>query len=563
MTALTLQPGIGDRDDLFVQLQRTPPTTGLSAYTPVLHGGTYFLTDPGEYYLFGAPSPLQGPATVTGGAVTQLALTGQPLPDLSYAPSATVLWAPETAPQRLTPMTALAQHEDVTVERYAIARPVTTVTGATLTCTSFPTGTAVGFSCWNAATPATAYTITALTATTLTLNSVPVGATAALWYFEVRAARLLYPFGSPLLSAVVANYYNQTAAPVVLTAGTDYYYDTSSWLILPATLVLGQSCDVQYYADNSCAWDHDSMGNPILSVYTSAGVTGSALTGVGLTFCYQCAAGTVLRSLDTVNLNPLVTGASEGFLYITNQVTTPSQVTFDASPSGGILPIVSTTGPRFGTLALVARLLDGLGNPISNQAVTWSYQKNAGAWTALATDTETVAGTVTAADGTVGASIGNTFLRTTAGLGLTDTLHFCVNIAGAPATGTVATSSTGPYTPTSVNQHTASSYLHLVQALAYQDDTGSYYNLCVWEETLLSGAWQRRGATGTIALYTVAPDGTISAATTATGLATGTAPTPFPCAITFTNVPLTSGMRLYALRTTATGAQLQSNLVMI
>ena len=568
--ASTLQPGIGDRNDLLLRIQSVAGTgTTPSQYMPELHQGSYLLVseaqasmgDPlaiSEFSLYSNPSTA---AYVTALANTLSSTTLPNIPDTSQPPCAIIGMV------RLLSLPSITQLETPLVESYGITCTVNSITGSVLTFTdgtaaNFPRNTTEGFTCWQVNAPATLYTVASMTTNTITITGTPGNTTTpSPWMFQVNAVRLFYPNGTPKINQVII--FTIDGSVPLLQVSTSYYYDVSGWLIVAPTIALTTPCSVNYYPDESCALEQNSTGAWVFNCYYSTGGT--------IEYFYQIlTVNSYWRTFPSVNLNPLVAGATEGFLYLDSYVPTPATTTFAFSPPGGIIPVENS---MLETVHILAYLSDTNNNPISNQPINWYYQIASGqnGTGTLGTPTSCALGTplvtaiaagITAIDGTVGAAVGNDFFSA---VGMTHTstssIRFLLYIGTSPATGTLATSASSWLSPLAINAQTSSPYIHIVATpttTAMTVPAGLVgYDIAVWVEGLTSSVWIRQGAK-ILTISQVDTYGNITAVTDNSGNSSFVTPSAFPNAVILPATLVLPGSLLFA-----TCAGVQSNLVTI
>lgn len=411
---------------------------------------------------------------------------------------------------------------------------------------------------------------------------------AGMWSFEVLGTSLLYPTGTPRIKKVMTydSDLSYRTVPGSGVAGSYYYYDYSSdILVLPNTYSENDTAVVSYIADNTCSYsvinpasvttwatatayvygqlvrpsqstkyaykciqNHTSGNittanssywkaldtNNTIDVYTSDNTDYDAGAHTGLFYSFPIKSSTEYRSLSDINLNPALTGISEGFIFISDEDNTPVSANITTYPGNNSIYYIDATPDVFSTVSIIAQVVDAKDNYVSGEAVIWSYKIDDGAIETIVPDsgdpqlefTET-----TNIGGFVSLSVGDHFLNDkslTPGHTITFYLYH----------GATELAEIGPLAPIKINSNTDGSYVHTVVT-----KTENLYTISSWVETSVD--WKRI-TSGNITFFKVDKNGITTQITDKhndTSIAlSGT----FPNIATIDGIDLTGSTLIYA-----------------
>lgn len=415
---------------------------------------------------------------------------------------------------------------------------------------------------------------------------------AGMWSFEVLGTSLLYPTGTPRIKKVMTydSDLSYRTVPSSGVAGSYYYYDYSSnLLVLPNTYSENDTAVVSYIADNTCAYsvinpasvttwatatdyvygqlvrpsqstkyaykciqNHTSSENittanssywksldtnNTIDVYTSDNTDYDANTHTGLFYSFPIKSTTDYRSLSDINLNPAITGISEGFIFISDEENTPARANITTYPDNNSIYYVGDGPYIFSTVSIIAQVVDAKDNYVSGETVTWSYKIDSGAITPIGSDSgdhQLEFTTITNIGGFVSLSVGDHFLNEK-GLTPGHTITFYLYH------GATKLAEIGPLAPIEINPNTAGSYIHTVVT-----KTENLYTISSWVETSVDGAWKRKTTGGSINFFKVDKNGITTQITDKNNNTSADLSVTFPYIATIEEIDLTGSTLVYA-----------------
>ena len=285
---------------------------------------------------------------------------------------------------------------------------------------------------------------------------------------------------------------------VDLTTDTDIIISSctivGAVISLPDTVVAGNIVSVSYYPSDAFAHMKMMVGaeeHEVLDCYLSNYDT--------VSFIYQVRDTGEWRETGDADFYPLTSGASSGFLYMTDTEQLISQVRFETQDGGytsssGAVVTIPYDGSVFRPLHLFAVVVDDIGNPIPGIRVVWKWAPIVGVDVPVIVDfdvdTDVSYSTTTDYSGRTGIVLGSTFLKD-AGTGLTvDGKQIRLYVYNAETNEQLSSDSTILLTRDTVDSR-STSYVYAVASYLYTDSDGRHYQIAAWEEKLSTGEWTR------------------------------------------------------------------------
>lgn len=288
---------------------------------------------------------------------------------------------------------------------------------------------------------------------------------------------------------------------------------TDNIIILPTTIDTRAEVAITYEPTNSFAIVPlvIQAGETYTTHYT---LSGNVTLRDTITFKYQAPTKTDWITLSGINMYPLISGMTSGFLFIADTEQVVGSVRFNTDDGGYTTERNPTIRARYSvdhfvSTRIAATILDEIGNPVYGANVIWRWKAIDGDLILkdfLPSD-DVIYSSVTDYSGTTSIILGSEFLGSV-GAGLdADDKRIQLFIYDQKTNALISSDAHIVVTREAVDTRT-NNYLQIATEYLYSDDDGDHYSIATWEEGLDSGSWQRLNNAGlTVQFKLATPDG--------------------------------------------------------